>query len=62
MDVTQITKLVTGGAGGLDDFDDIAPASDPALDDFSIAKTASPFSDIAAAAPSNDLSGDEIPF
>ena len=62
LDVTQITKLVTGNAGGLDDFDDIAPASDPALDDFSIAKTASPFSDIAAAAPSNDLSGDEIPF
>jgi len=61
LDVTQITKVVTGGASGLDDFDEIAPTSDPSLDDFNTVKTADPFANIAAAPVANDL-GDEIPF
>jgi len=61
LDVTQITKVVTGGAGGLDDFDEIAPKSDPALDDFSTVKVDDPFASVAAAPAANDL-GDEIPF
>jgi len=35
---------------------------DTSLDDFGPATAADPFADIAAAAPANDLGGDEIPF
>jgi hypothetical protein len=65
IDTVQVTHAVYGGAS-LDDFDEVGTTmsggDDKSLDDFGPAKAADPFADIAAAAPANDLGGDEIPF
>ena len=64
IDTVQVTHAVYGGAS-LDDFDDVATTmsggENNSLDDFGPAKAADPFADIAAA-PANDLGGDDIPF
>jgi len=59
IDIVQVTKAVSGGAG-LDDFDEVAPTGG-AHAEFDAKPAADPFADIPRSA-NNDLAMDDIPF